>query len=117
MVEDMHLPVGSAMSFDWDDESFNIEGKSRDLVIYNFELLMQEGFINAPDSQGMTTFVIRGLTWRGHEFLDSVRNPEVWTRTKAGMNKVGGIGIDLALQLAKAEGKRLITERLGVFLP
>ena len=33
---------------------------------------------------------------------------------KAGMKAVGGFGLDLMVQVAKAEGKRLITEKLGL---
>lgn len=113
-VEGMSIPPGQVFGIDWSDEFFEIEDYDRDTAIKHFELLMQAGFIAAPSSQGMTQFYLTGLTWEGHEFIDSIRNPEVWTRTKAGMRAVGGFGLDLMVQLAKAEGKRLITEKLGI---
>jgi hypothetical protein len=48
--------------------------------------------------------------------MDSIRSPEIWNKTKAGMKAPGGFGLDLMIQLAKAEGKRLISERLGISL-
>ena len=116
-VEELPMRAGDAVGLDWEDDFFEVPGYERDTAIRHFELLMEAGFIAAPNKQGMTQFLITGLTWHGHEFLDSVRNPEVWTRTKASMKKVGGVGFDLAIQLAKAEGKRLITEHLGILLP
>jgi uncharacterized protein DUF2513 len=112
--EELYIPPGAVVGIDWTDEFFEIEGHDRDTAIKHFELLMQAGFIAAPSSQGSTQFFLTGLTWEGHEFLASIRNPEVWSRTKAGMRAVGGFGLDLMVQLAKAEGKRLIIEKLGI---
>ena len=115
-VEDMPMKAGSVYGIPWDSDFFNVEDHDHDDCIKHFELLVEAGFIAAPGTQGMTDFMITGLTWEGHEFIDSIRSPEVWDRTKAGMRKVGGFGLDLMVQLAKAEGKRLITEKLGITL-
>lgn len=51
------------------------------------------------------------ISWQGHEFLDSVRDPEIWTKTKEGVAKVGsfslGMVADLALGYAKAKAASL----------
>ncbi|MCK0551051.1 DUF2513 domain-containing protein [Pseudomonas syringae] len=36
----------------------------------------------------------RRLTYKGHEFLDTVRDEEIWRRTKA-----GGVGLGLLLEI------------------
>ncbi len=54
------------------------------------------------------------LTWQGHEFLESVRDPEVWARTMAGAKKVGNWGLEFVVDLAKAYAKHVAKERLGV---
>jgi hypothetical protein len=113
-VEELPIGAGHVVGIDWSDEFFNVPGYDRDTAIKHFDLLMDAGFIAAPSSQGMTQFILTGLSWQGHEFIDSIRNPEVWGKTKAGMKAVGGFGLDLMVQLAKAEGKRLITEKLGI---
>ena len=56
------------------------------------------------------------LTYQGHEFLDTIRDGEVWRRTKAGAEKIGGASIGFIWELAKAYGKQLVTERLGFSL-
>jgi hypothetical protein len=54
------------------------------------------------------------LTAAGQDFIDTVQNPEVWSHVKAAAKKVGGVGFDLFLQIAKAEAKRFASEKLGL---
>jgi hypothetical protein len=57
------------------------------------------------------------LTAKGQDFADSIHNSEVWSKTKAAASKVGGVGLDLLVQIAKAEAKRFVSEKLGIPLP
>lgn len=57
------------------------------------------------------------LTYKGHEFLDTVRDGEVWRRTKAGAEKAGVAGLGVLLELGKAYGKEVLKEKLGIELP
>ncbi|RMU13536.1 DUF2513 domain-containing protein, partial [Pseudomonas savastanoi] len=59
----------------------------------------------------------RRLTYKGHEFLDTVRDEEIWRRTKAGAEKAGGVGLGLLLEIDKAYGKQVFREKLGIELP
>jgi hypothetical protein len=56
------------------------------------------------------------LTWNGHEFLDTVRDPEVWKRTKEGAKSAGNFSIQFLLELGKAYAKHVAKERLGLDL-
>lgn len=40
------------------------------------------------------------ISWAGHEFLDSVRDPEIWRKTKEGANKMGSWSMKLLGELA-----------------
>lgn len=40
------------------------------------------------------------ISWAGHEFLDSVRDPEIWQKTKEGAGKVGSWGVKLLADMA-----------------
>ena len=55
-----------------------------------------------------------GLTWRGHEFLDSIRDPEIWRETKDGAKKIGGLSIELIGELAKGLLKKKIEDCTGI---
>ena len=55
---------------------------------------------------------VRNLTSEGHDFLDSVRDPEIWRRTKAGAVKAGGFTVDILKELAKSLIKAAIQQHL-----
>ena len=56
------------------------------------------------------------LTWDGHDFLDSVRDPTVWERTREGAKKLGGVSLDVFVDLAKACLRAEAKSRLGIDL-
>jgi hypothetical protein len=53
------------------------------------------------------------LTWSGHEFLDNVRDPEIWRRTKEGADKVGGFSLEVLGASAKGFIKKQVSEKTG----
>lgn len=103
-----------------DDVVVVVEGREPHMVNAHLRLLAEAGFIDAheipDDAAEFSHFVPTRLTWSGHEFLDAVRNPEVWRRTKAGAAKAGGAGIEFMWELAKAYGKQVLKERIGIDL-
>ena len=96
-----------------------IDSHSEDEVSYHVMLLHEAGLIVAQDLCSMSDFDWRPkrLTIRGHEFLDTVRDGEVWRRTKVGAEKAGVASIGFLLELGKAYGKQVLKERLGIELP
>jgi hypothetical protein len=38
----------------------------------------------------MGEVMVSKLKWRGHEFVDSVRDPAIWMKTKKGALEAGG---------------------------
>lgn len=40
------------------------------------------------------------ITWKGHEFIDSIRDPEIWRKTKEGASKVGSWSLKLLGDMA-----------------
>ena len=105
-----------AAGFDYNDPKFE----------FHMAILDDQGFIQQDDGDpgfGLTKSLDEFLSWSvlplrltasGHDFLDNVQNPEVWSKTKAAAKKVGGVGFDLFLQIAKAEAKRFALEKLGL---
>jgi Hypothetical protein (DUF2513) len=102
--------------FDYNDPNFE----------FHMAILDDKGFIQQDDGDpgfGLTKSVDGFLSWSvlplrltasAHDFLDSIQNPEVWSKTKAAAKKLGGVGFDLFLQIAKAEAKRFALEKLGL---
>ncbi len=54
------------------------------------------------------------ITWDGHEYLDSVRDPDIWDKTKLGAEKVGGFSLDVMKALAKGLIKKKLEHHTGV---
>jgi DNA-binding PadR family transcriptional regulator len=113
-LEKMHLEAGAVYLIDWSDPIFQFEGQTMDEVVYNLDLIVQSGFVNAPPKmQGGAALGYAGLTPRGHEFLDDVRDPKVWRMTKDGVQKVGGAGLDILVGIAKHYAKDMVSKTLG----
>ncbi len=101
-------------------------------VGYHLKLLYQAGFLEARVYRGqmdqhqetktpMTLdhdqifFVVPiSLTWKGHEFLETIRDPEVWRKSKEGAKKIGSFGIDIIEDLAKGYLKKKVKDLTGV---
>jgi hypothetical protein len=93
------------------NESLNLEDElaehSVEEIMYHVKLLAQADLVEATDesSHDGIYWIAEGLTWKGHEFLDAVRNDTVWNDTKEIVKQKGGsIAFDvlksLALQVA-----------------
>ncbi|ROT95376.1 DUF2513 domain-containing protein [Altererythrobacter sp. FM1] len=82
---------------------------------YHLELLADAGFIEVNRLNG-GVWRIKTLTWAGQEFLGSIRDGKVWKQAKAGAAKVGNNSITFVWELAKAYGKQLAVEKLGITL-
>lgn len=59
-----------------------------------FKLLHSAGFLESSQRS------VYRLSWAGHEFLDSVRDPEIWRKTKEGAGKVGSWSVKLLAEMA-----------------
>ncbi len=114
-LEDFQLVAGTVDSIPYGDDWFKIDGFDLDTIVYNANLLEQAGFIHSPPhSGGMMALGFAGLTWSGHEFLDDIRNPEAWRKTKDAMKKVGGFGLEIAAQVTKQYLKDALKTHLGL---
>jgi hypothetical protein len=63
-------------------------------VVHHVLLLESGGYIHQPQRH------YYGMTWEGHEFLDKVRDPEIWRKTKAGATKLNTWSVKLLGELA-----------------
>ena len=95
-----------------------IDGYSYDQITHHVWLLADAGFLTAQNFSHLSGVDWRpiSLTWAGAELLDTIRDQEVWGKTKAGMQKAGGAGVELMWELAKAYAKAKLSETLGVQL-
>lgn len=98
-----------------DPDDIVIEGHPYEEVAYTMRLLIEAGFVLGDISSFNAPTFIR-LTWNGHEFLERVRDPEVWRKAKEEAKHVGSFGFDVLGALARGFIKTKIEEHTGVKL-
>jgi Hypothetical protein (DUF2513) len=113
-LEAIQFPAIGGVAVTYNDEVFAVEGKSVDEVAYALKLIRDAGFLKAAHTQPANGVALFGLSWSGHDFLDTVRDPEIWAKTKEGAAKAGGFTVDLLAELAKGLIRTQIKKYTGV---
>ncbi len=72
-----NLKVGFEAIDDCTEEAFR----------YNTALLSEAGLVHAMILPRIQTTVVDSLTWKGHEFLDGIRNEMTWANIKIVANE------------------------------
>src|SRR3546814_675347 len=77
-----------------------IEGFELGPINAHLHLLDEAGYIRAAAAQDANTpygYMMQdaSLTWAGYEFLETIRDTEIWRLTKTGAEKVGSWGISM----------------------
>lgn len=82
------LPENECIVSEDHGEYEKIRKYERSDFIYTVQKLMEANFINVKSlsSLGGNSYSVNSLTWDGHQFLDNIRDNNVWSETK---NKVG----------------------------
>lgn len=114
MQRDMDLIRQLLLEIEDGQDAFDYEERDGDSSHLDYQLvqLSDAGFIEAQFLDSCC--VINKITWRGHDFLDSVRDPEVWQKTKDGAAVAGGFTVDLLGDLAKGFIKTKIKQHTGI---
>ena len=64
------------------------------VLMEHLQILKSGGLLETAGKFGVR------ISWEGHEFVDKVRDPEIWQKTKDGASKVGSWSIKLLADLA-----------------
>jgi hypothetical protein len=107
MKRDMDKVRGVLLALEADDQPFFMTYDTPALggtddggeTVEYIMLLHSAGFLESSQRS------VYRLTWAGHEFLDSVRDPDIWRQTKEGAGKVGSWSMKLLGELAAGYAK------------
>ena len=73
------IPAGEVLN-----GSYAFEGRPQPEVNEHIQLLIDDGYLNGVsqrNGQGFpSAFLIRGLTMKGHQFVENARNDTVWKK-------------------------------------
>ena len=126
IMRDILFQVENATIGDIDQspwKEFSLPEISSLVVKYHVRLLLERDYffseaiiLDGQDHAGCPVAKFRpdALNDAGHEFLESIRDPDVWQKTKEGANRIGSFGIDLIKNLAKGYLKTKIKNLTGV---
>lgn len=101
---------GSSLSID----ELNIDGYTIDEVKYTLDKLYEANFINATIRRyiGGALYSIDSLTWTGHQFLDNIRDANVWKKTKVVVSKLSSVSLTLVSNVASQVITNLINQQM-----
>jgi hypothetical protein len=90
----------------------------REQLAYTVCLLAEGGLIDAIDLSSFDGYDWRAtrLTFTGHEYLETIRDSEVWRKTKEVANKTGVYSLQVLMEAGKMVVKQKLIEH-GIHLP
>lgn len=100
-------PAAFDLACDWEyiGDDGAIRPYDSEVVRYHLRLLEDAGYISEA-SWVMSGVQIQRLSWSAHDFLDAVRDNQIWEKTKGGALAAGGFTFDLIKDIAKGMFER-----------
>lgn len=104
-------------------KSLVLDGWNAEQITFHVELMKEAELLDHQivrpefgDGTRMHAAFDMGLrpTMRGYELLDSIRDPDVWRKTKEAGTKIGGAGVELLWEIAKGIAKQQMKSKLGI---
>lgn len=87
-----------------------IEGYTKEQVAYHCSILYEGGYIHAYKGiyaeDELSSFGVGRLTWEGHEFLDKIREDNIWNKTKSA---IADLGLPFVFDIVKSVSSGIIT--------
>jgi hypothetical protein len=103
-----------------DEQPQSLPDESSERIGYHVQLLLDAGFVEGKVMWSQVGeayiphgYVVQRITMAGHDYLDSVRDPKVWTKTKSVLENVGG---SAALEVVKDVAVKITAELIKPFL-
>lgn len=86
-----------------------IDGFSTEDITYTLNKLEEGSFVNIVSRDLDGDMLIKDITYHGHQFLDNIRDKNIWTETKTKVSKVKSVSLSILEQVAA----QIITSKLG----
>lgn len=104
-------------------KSLVLDGWSGEQIAFHIELMKEAQLLDHQvvrpqfsDGGYMRAAFDMGLrpTMKGYELLDSIRDPDLWRKTKEAGTRIGGAGVELLWEIAKGIAKQQMKTKLGI---
>ncbi|ANZ70343.1 DUF2513 domain-containing protein [Pediococcus claussenii] len=87
-----------------------------DDFIYTLDKLCEAKLIQGAPQKGgdtITDFYVYGLTWEGHKFIDTIRDPKVWSNTKKVASHLESVSVSLLSSIGSNVINHMIDKSLS----
>ena len=104
--------------FDNDDlfNHKNLKGFTKEEILYTLFKLKEADYIDCHIEETFSDEIyevtLKALTWSGHQFLDNIRDPEVWKKTKSVTAKFASASLTLISNIAAEVIVRMIDKTM-----
>lgn len=112
-IEDKHK-MGSFLHLDDFLDAKELHKYDPDEIKYVLLKLLEAKYIEASPpaySNGiLVEFSCGGLSWDGHQFLENIKDPKIWKKTKKAASKVASASLTILSSLAAS----ILSKYLGI---
>lgn len=86
------------------------------MTVWSHARLLEDiGFFQGVSHEvGIDCFSVHGLSWEGHEFLESIRDPETWRKIKEIAQDLKNFGIGTIKTISRIDLKQKIKAKLEI---
>lgn len=92
-------------------KDINLENHEYSDIIYSLKKLADAGYIFITSITMENTTVVSAITWNGHQFLDTIRDVNIWEQTKSKVSKALS---SASIEMLSAVALNLIKSKLGI---
>ncbi len=103
VIRDVLIEVEALNSAKFESEQYDVTDDEDGVKAEHAMLLWRAGFIQGVDASSMDgdSIIAQGLTWAGHDLLNTIRSKAIWDRIKSTATEKG---IELTFESVKALG-------------
>ncbi|MDA9393077.1 hypothetical protein WN73_21395 [Bradyrhizobium sp. CCBAU 45394] len=116
-LESLQMRPNQIILVDGSTDGMSEPGESIQEINYQLKLLQEAGMFRHAGTNGLDDRIkFNGLSWEGHDFLDSIRSESVWEKTKDATDGIGSWTFEIVKELGKGFIKKQIEDRTGIKL-
>lgn len=95
--------------FTIDTEDLGLAEDYQDVVDHHIKLMVGAGLIDTSGSAVRGRPIVKGLTWEGHEFVETSRDEGLWDKAKKlAKEKTGGVAFGIISPLLTEMAKKAL---------
>ena len=96
----------------------NLRDYSQEDLLYTAQKLIEANYINCVTSRyydnKLPFILVKSITFEGHQFLDNIRDENVYSKTKTILSTFKSVSIDIFSETASKVITALISKQIGL---